>query len=44
MTREKVNVGGAPVSAVWAQEIGADAYTDNAMDAAKIALKQIGMD
>jgi len=44
LTREKVIVGGAPVSAVWAQEIGADAYADNATDAAKVALKQFGMD
>jgi methanogenic corrinoid protein MtbC1 len=37
-------VGGVPVSAVWAQEIGADAYADNPEDAAKVALKQFGMD
>lgn len=33
----KVVVGGAPVSQAWADEIGADAYAENAMDAVKVA-------
>jgi len=32
----KVIVGGAPVSREWAQKIGADGYSDNAMDAVKL--------
>ena len=28
------NVGGAPVTQQWADEIGADLYTENASDAA----------
>jgi len=33
----KVVVGGAPVSQAWADEIGADAYAENAMDAVEVA-------
>ena len=33
----KVIVGGAPVSQAWADEIGADAYAENAMDAVEVA-------
>ncbi len=33
----KVIVGGAPVSQAWADEIGADAYAANAMDAVEVA-------
>ena len=29
----KTNVGGAPVTQQWADEIGADIYTENANDA-----------
>jgi corrinoid protein of di/trimethylamine methyltransferase len=40
--RVKVMVGGAPVSASWAAEIGADAYAENATEAARIAKSLIG--
>lgn len=33
--RVQVLVGGAPTSAVWAGEIGADGYADNAVDAVR---------
>lgn len=33
----KVLVGGAPATAIWAEEIGADAYADNAVEAVKKA-------
>ncbi|MDY3917635.1 MAG: cobalamin-dependent protein [Candidatus Limivivens sp.] len=35
--RFKIMVGGAPVTQDFADEIGADAYTDNAYDAAQVA-------
>jgi len=35
----KVMVGGAPVSEEWAEEIGADAYAADAMEAVKVAEK-----
>ncbi|MCK4353451.1 corrinoid protein [candidate division WOR-3 bacterium] len=35
----KIMVGGAPVTQDWAQEIGADGYAPNAMEAIKIAKK-----
>lgn len=35
--RLKIMVGGAPITQQFADEIGADGYTDNAMDAAKMA-------
>lgn len=35
----KVMVGGAPVSQVWADEIGADGYAVDAADAVKLALR-----
>jgi methylmalonyl-CoA mutase cobalamin-binding domain/chain len=35
--RVKVMVGGAPISASWSKEIGADAYADNAAQAARLA-------
>jgi len=38
----KVMIGGAPVSAQWATEIGADAYGVDADDAAKKALQLVG--
>jgi len=34
----KVIVGGAPVTAEWAKEIGADGYAEDAVEAAKVAL------
>ncbi|MGC8816849.1 MAG: cobalamin B12-binding domain-containing protein [Candidatus Hadarchaeum sp.] len=39
--REKVKVvvGGAPVSAEWAEKIGADGYAENAIEAVKLAKK-----
>ncbi len=33
----KVMVGGAPVSREWSSRIGADGYSDNAMDAVRLA-------
>jgi corrinoid protein of di/trimethylamine methyltransferase len=38
----KVMIGGAPVSADWATEVGADAYGVDANDAAKKALQLVG--
>lgn len=35
----KVIIGGAPVSQVWADKIGADGYSDNAIAAVKLADK-----
>ncbi len=40
--RFKVMVGGAPVSQQWAEEIGADAYGENALEAVAEAKKLIG--
>jgi 5-methyltetrahydrofolate--homocysteine methyltransferase len=42
--REKVKVivGGAPVTAEWAKEIGADGYAEDAVEAARVALKLLG--
>lgn len=38
----KVIVGGAPVSAKWAEMIHADGYSDNAMDAVKLVARLLG--
>jgi len=38
----KVMVGGAPASLSWAKEIGADLYAENAIEAVKVAQKEIG--
>ena len=38
----KVMIGGAPVSQQWAEEIGADAYGENALEAVREAKKLIG--
>jgi corrinoid protein of di/trimethylamine methyltransferase len=38
----KIMVGGAPVSRQWSEQIGADGYSDNAIDAVKIAGILIG--
>ncbi|WP_301746411.1 corrinoid protein, partial [uncultured Duncaniella sp.] len=38
----KVMVGGAPVSQHFAEEIGADGYSDNANSAVKVARKLVG--
>jgi corrinoid protein of di/trimethylamine methyltransferase len=35
----KVMVGGAPVSRKWAEEIGADGYAEDAVDAVALAIK-----
>jgi len=40
--RVKVIVGGAPVTAEWAEEIGADGYAEDAVEAVKVAKKLIG--
>jgi corrinoid protein of di/trimethylamine methyltransferase len=37
--RVKVMVGGAPVSARWAEEIGADGYADDAVGAVDLAMR-----
>lgn len=42
--RVKVMVGGAPVTAEWAKEIGADGFAPNAPEAVKIARQLIGSD
>lgn len=38
----KVIVGGAPVSAKWAEMIHADGYSDNAMDVVKLVTRLLG--
>ena len=38
----KVIVGGAPVSAAWAEQIGADSYGEDAMAAVDVAKKLVG--
>ena len=38
----KIMVGGAPVSRQWSEQIGADGYSDNAIDAVKMAGILIG--
>ena len=38
----KILVGGAPVTQSFCQEIGADAYTDDAAQAARKALELLG--
>jgi len=40
--RVKVMVGGSPVTQSWADEIGADGYAENAVDAVKLAKKLVG--
>lgn len=37
----KVMVGGAPVTAEWAEEIGADGYAEDAVEAARVAKKLV---
>jgi len=41
--RVKVLVGGAPATAKWAQEIGADGYGEDPMEAVRIAKKLMGL-
>jgi dimethylamine corrinoid protein len=38
----KVMVGGAPVSPSWAEEIGADGYSENAIGAVALAKELMG--
>jgi len=38
----KVLFGGAPVTEAWCNDIGADAYGDNAADAVRVARKLLG--
>ncbi|HET7375912.1 MAG TPA: cobalamin-dependent protein, partial [Anaerolineae bacterium] len=39
----KVIVGGAPVTRSWAEEIGADGYSDDAIGAVALAKKLMGV-
>jgi len=44
LTREvKVLVGGAPATAKWAEEVGADGYGEDAIEAVKVAKKVLGI-
>jgi len=38
----KIIVGGAPVSAAWAEQIGADSYGEDAMAAVDVVKKLVG--
>lgn len=38
----KVMVGGAPVTGSWANEIGADGYSEDAMGAVELAKRLVG--
>jgi corrinoid protein of di/trimethylamine methyltransferase len=40
--RTRVLVGGAPVTSGWAQEIGADGYSEDAVSAVKVAKQLVG--
>jgi corrinoid protein of di/trimethylamine methyltransferase len=40
----KVILGGAPVTAEWTKQIGADGYAEDAIEAAKVALRLMGND
>lgn len=42
--RVKVMVGGAPVNAQWAREIGADGYAEDAIDAVALARRLVEAD
>jgi len=42
--RVKVLVGGAPVTREWAEEIGADGYAENAVEAVREAKRLLGID
>jgi dimethylamine corrinoid protein len=41
--RVKVLVGGAPATAKWAEEIGADGYGEDPMEAVRVARKLVGL-
>ena len=43
-TRVKVLVGGAPATAKWAEEIGADGYGEDPMEAVRVAKRLLGVD
>lgn len=38
-SKTKIMVGGGPISQAWADEVGADGYSDDAMDAVNMAKK-----
>jgi corrinoid protein of di/trimethylamine methyltransferase len=42
--RARVMVGGAPVTAGWASQIGADGFADNAVSAVMVARRLVGCD
>ncbi|RKY47572.1 MAG: cobalamin-binding protein, partial [Candidatus Neomarinimicrobiota bacterium] len=42
--RFKVIVGGAPVTQKWADDIGADGYGQNAVEAVSVAKKLVGVE
>jgi len=44
--REKVKVvvGGSPVTLSWAEEIGADGYAEDAVEAVRLAKKLVGVE
>jgi len=42
-TRVKVLVGGAPATAKWAEEIGADGYGEDPMEAVRVAKELLGV-
>jgi len=41
--RVKILVGGAPATAKWAEEIGADGYAGDPMEAIKVAKRLLGL-
>ena len=43
-SRVKVLVGGAPVTRAWAEQVGADAYGEDAVNAVAIARRLMGLD
>ncbi|MFR2845235.1 MAG: B12-binding domain-containing protein [Finegoldia magna] len=42
--RFKVMIGGGPISQSFADKIGADSYTENAVEAVEAAKKLVGKD
>ena len=42
--RFKVMIGGGPISQAFADKIGADSYTENAVEAVEAAKKLVGKD
>jgi corrinoid protein of di/trimethylamine methyltransferase len=43
-SKYRVLIGGAPVTAEWAREVGADGYGGNAIEGAKVACSLLGID